>query len=166
MKLTEYLAIYAAFLSTFIFVWNIFQARSRVRLRIVVGVDNAVIGVYVFIQNTSLHAVHLAGLTMLYPLVNTSLWGKVNHLLKYRQYPTNVGWVHTSLSYYGVADGFPLTLEARSSHKLFISDLVLKQLLQQSLRPAVRAKVQDALWRNTYSQTFVVDWHHNREGNT
>src|SRR5262245_29635405 len=91
LRLTDYLAIYAAILSTFIFGWNFWSSRTRVRIRFMPGLDSvdgdAQTGAYVSIQNCSSHTVHLAALSILYPYRKKSIAHHILHTVKYRRWP-------------------------------------------------------------------------------
>lgn len=69
MRFTDYLAIYAAILSTSVFLWNILQSRPRVVVDLLPGLDDSAAkprtGVYVVIRNVSSHDVYLAGIDIL-----------------------------------------------------------------------------------------------------
>jgi len=158
MNLTDYLAIYAAVLSTVVFLWNLASARPKVRVMVIPGVhEEKGVGAYIFVQNTSAHTVHLSSLSLLYPYTHTTLKEWLSHILRYRRWPQNVGWVHTRLKEYGIADGLPLALEARKAHEVFIPQEKLDFLLQDAARREIRAGVQDELWRDTYSKPFKFD---------
>jgi len=158
LKLTDYLAIYAACLSTFVFAWNITRSIPRYKIDIVFGTkgdnDNIEHGVYIGIKNPSPYTVHLAGVELLYRYKESSLIRKITHFLKYRRIPWAVDWVHTSLSNYKLKDGCPLALESGKSHLVFVPNEVLEQILNDSINRNIKACVQDQLWRNKYSQKF------------
>ncbi len=162
MKVTEFLAIYAAALSTTVFLWNLSRSRSRIAVKLVLGVSDGAgevqSGAYIAIQNVSPHTVHLSSLSILYPYRNANLIDKVTHLFRYRRLPRTVGWVHTKLDYFSVEDKLPISLEARQSHHVFVPDPVLDRILHDAIRREIRANVQDALWRSTYSGRLRVTW--------
>ncbi|MFC6633648.1 hypothetical protein [Microbulbifer taiwanensis] len=168
MKLTEYLAIYAAALSTIVFFWNILSSRPRLRIRILPGThgddENIEMGVHISVQNTSAHVIHVSNSSVLYPHMTTTLMDKVKHLIKYKRLCTTVGWVHSDLSYYDVKDKFPASIEARKPHDIFIPERALGNILTDASSREIRFGVQDALWRSTYSKSFKIDWH--LEGST
>lgn len=158
MKVTEYLSIYAASLSTIVFLWNTRRAIPRYKVEIISGSDEIdgefIHGIYISVKNPSPHSVHLAHLDLLYPYKKTNLIEKIFHFIKYRRLPVSVGWVHTSLSHYDVEDGFPLSIESGKSHGFLVPDKVLKKLLKDSYKQEVKASVQDQLWRRKYSKKF------------
>jgi hypothetical protein len=77
MKLTELLAIYAAGLSTIVFIWNVSRTIPRFKVDIVFGVhgrgEDIDHGIYVGVSNPSPHTVHLAGIYLLYRYKKASL---------------------------------------------------------------------------------------------
>lgn len=162
LKFTDYLAIYAAILSSLVFVWNIVNSRPRIRVEMVVGSngdgDQIQFGVYVSIKNVSAHAVHLSNVSLLYPYEKSGIGKKLGHLIRFRTLPRTVGWVHTSLSNYKIKDGCPLSIDARKSHGIFIPNAVLKEVFTDAVRHELKAVVQDQLWQNTYSGIFKVNW--------
>jgi hypothetical protein len=163
MKLTEYLAIYAAALSTIVFFWNILSSRPRLRIQILPGTngddDNIEMGVHISVQNTSAHVIHVSNSSVLYPHMKTTLLDKAKHFLKYKRLCTTVGWVHSDLSFYDVKDEFPASIEARKSHDIFIPERALEKILKDASSRELRFGVQDALWRSTYSKAIKIDWH-------
>jgi hypothetical protein len=158
LKLTELLAIYASCLSTIVFAWNISRAIPKFRVDIMFGThssdDDIDQGVYIGVRNPSADTVHLSGIYILYRYRDTRLIELISHFFKYRRWPRTVGWVHTSLSCFGLKDEWPLALEAGRSHKVFVSNEVLEKILADSVDRYIKAKVQDQLWRNKYSRKF------------
>ncbi|MFT7293016.1 MAG: hypothetical protein ACI87Q_000862 [Pseudohongiellaceae bacterium] len=162
MTLTDYLAIYAASLSTLVFFWNFVSARPRLKVRLSPGSkvdgDKVLFGVYVSIQNISAHTVHVSHLSLLYPYQDASLKEKLLHVAKYRRMPKTVGWVHTSPEYFDVDRGLPISVEARSSHDVFVPDEALEEIFEVAVARRIRAIAQDALWQNTYSNILDMSW--------
>jgi hypothetical protein len=160
LKTTEYLSIYAAILSTGVFLWNMFKAIPKIKVDVVHAVhdDNGELkhGVYISTRNPSSHTVHLAGIDILYPYKKRKLKDLIVHLFKYRRIPRAMGWVHCSVSNYGIKDGCPLALEAGKSHNVFVSNELLEEILSDSTGREIKASVQDQLWRNKYSKEFSV----------
>ena len=160
MKITELLAMYAACLSTIVFIWNVIRAIPRVKVKIVFGTSEVegeyMSGVYISIQNPSSHTVHLSNISILYPYKKDRFIDLIAHILKYRQFPWNVGWVHSNLSNYELEDKCLLSLEAGKSHNVFVPQGVLEKIFEHSERREIKAVVQDQLWRNRYSRKFKV----------
>lgn len=126
MKVTEILAIYAALLSTIVFVWNIIRATPRIKVEVIFGTDKIdgeyVSGAYISVKNPSPHTVHLSNVSILYPYKKKKIFELVTHALKYRRLPLSLGWVHSSLSNYEIEDGCPLALESGKSHGILVSE--------------------------------------------
>lgn len=158
MKVTEILAIYAALLSTIVFVWNIIRTIPRVKIEVIFGTDKIkgeyVSGAYISIKNPSPHTVHLSNVDILYPYKKNKLIDLVMHTLKYRRLPLSVGWVHSNLSNYEIDDGCPLALEPGKSHGILVPESTLEKIFEDSERKEIKAVVQDQLWRNKYSRKF------------
>ena len=158
MKTTDYLAIYAAVLSTLVFFWNVLQSRPRVRVDLVHGLegtgDAVRSGIYIFVRNLSSHDVHLTNIDILYPYRIADLQERLAHLWRFRRLPRTVGWVHSSLSNYSLESGCPVCLEARTSHKVFIPQPVLEEMLSKATDRTLMAGAHDQLWNTVYSRKF------------
>lgn len=158
MKLTEYLAIYAASLSTITLVWNIINSRPRVKVDVVVGTSDVdgktQLGVYIIARNISSHDVHLSSVSFLYSYKDASLIERLAHIWKFRRIPRRINWVHSSLAYYSIESGCPIQLEARTSHRVFIPIARLEEMLSKTHKKQIIAHVQDQLWNDFYSKPF------------
>lgn len=158
IEISKLLSIYAACLSTIVFVWNMQKAIPRYKVDLIAGVtgedDNLEHGIYVSIKNPSPHIIHLANVQMLYPIRNEGLLEKVKFILKHQRLPKTVGWCHTSLTYYGVNDGCPIALESGKSHAVFVPNKAIEEILEDAIERKVKAVVQDQLSRNKYSKSF------------
>ncbi len=154
MKATEWLAIYAAMLSTIIFAWNIFQSRPRLKVMIVVGVEDHGIGAHISVQNRSSHTIHLANISIMYRDRKPTLKEWFYHAWEYKRIPRRLGWVYSSLSNHGIPDGCPLALEARNSHHVFVPEEVLEGVFQGASERRIIAVVQDKIWNSVYSNLF------------
>lgn len=167
MKVTDYLAIYASVLSTIAFLWNVIQARARIKVDLLPGVEvlgpDVRHGVYVIIRNVSSHDVHLAGVDVLYKYRATRLKDQIAHLRESKRWPRTEGWVHVGLEDLSIQSGCPLRLEARRCHRLLIPNSVLDHLRPKSVGGEIMAHVQDQLWNDYYSKTLAVwkDWNRN-----
>jgi len=160
LKITEFLAVYAACLSSIVFIWNVVRTVPRVNVKLILGVETVnkeyISGVYICIQNPSPHTVHLSNISVLYPYVKKELKEIVLHALKFKRFPWRLGWVHSSLSNYKLEDGCPLSLEAGKSHNVFVPQKILEEIFKDSERREIAAVVQDQLGRNKYSRKFEV----------
>ncbi|MGP9807747.1 hypothetical protein ACT3TQ_07295 [Halomonas sp. AOP12-C2-37] len=160
LKLTEFLAIYGAVLSSFVFLWNVLKSRRKVAVKLIYGIegeeDDIKTGVYVFIQNPSTQVVHISGLSILHPWRKTNIFKVILESIKHRRWFSTYGWVHSNLSLYKVDDGCPISIEPGHSHKVLIPDDVLNEMLEDSVSREIMASVQDQLWNETCSKPFEV----------
>lgn len=158
MKTTEIFSIYAACLSTIVFIWNVKRSIPKFKVRIVFGGEEIdgeyVSGIYISIKNPFPHTIHLSNVSLLYPYEKSKWIDLVTHVLKYRRFSKSVCWVHTSLSNYELDDKCPLALESGQSHNVFVPDEILEKILEDSYQREIKAVVQDQLWRNKYSRKF------------
>ena len=161
LKFPDILAIYAACLSTIVFIWNVSRTIPRIKVRLTFGMDEIdgeyKHGVYVSVQNPSSKVVHLSNILILYPYKNTIFFDLIRHAFKYRRIPFNESWVPSSLSLYGFDDKLPVSLDPGKSHNFLIPQDVVDEILKNSVRHELKAVVQDQLWRNRYSRTFKVN---------
>jgi hypothetical protein len=162
MRFTDYLAIYASILSTSVFAWNVLQSRPRLKVDVLPGSNGQEaefqMGIYIFVRNISPQAVHLAAVDILYPYKKQSVPERFTHMWRYRRIPRRIGWVHTSLSFYDVDSECPVSLEPRTSHKIFIPNSAAERILGKASERFLIAHAQDQLWNNAYSRPFrVVD---------
>lgn len=159
MKVTDYLAVYAALLSTLVFVWNVVQSRPKVRVDLIFGLDekgdDLRSGVWIVIRNLSSHDVHLAGIDLLYKGTTPSTWQRLKHMWRFKSLARRMSWVHSSLSLYGLESGCPLKLEARKSHQVFVPEKVTEKIFAKAVNRDLIACVQDQLWNNVYSSRFA-----------
>lgn len=158
LKFTDYLAIYAAILSSVVFLWNVLQSRPRLKVDLLFGIETidgkTTSGISVVVRNTSSHDIHLAAIGLLYPYIEVGVKGRLLHLWRYKRWPNRVGWCHTSLSNYSIKDGCPMCLEARKSHHVLVPEAVIEQVLSAATQGSIIAAVQDQLWNNVYSRPF------------
>lgn len=158
MKITEYLAIYAAVLSTLVFLWNVLQSKPKIKVDLIFGIegqgDQLRSGAYIFVRNLSSHDVHLSNFSILYPYRKAGLKERLVHLWKYKRMPKRIGWVTSSLSNYSIEDGCPIRLAARKSYSVFIPDTSIEAMLTDATHRSLMGCVQDQLWQNTYSREF------------
>ena len=111
-------------------------------------------GIYLKVRNPSPHTVHLAGLDLLYRYKKANFIDQLEHLLKYRRWPSSVGLVHAGLVNYGLKNECPIVLESGKSYDVFVSNKILEKILSDSVDRYIKAKVQDQLGRNKYSKRF------------
>lgn len=158
MKITAFLSIYAAFLSTIVFAWNIRKAIPSYKVEIVFGIDKVddeyVSGAYISIKNPSAHTVHLSNISILYPIGKRGLVEKIKHVFKYRRLPLAVGWCRSSLADYEIDDKCPIALEPGKSIGVLVPGKMLEKIFEHCEVRKIKASAQDELWRNKYSRKF------------
>ncbi len=154
------ISIYAAVLSTAVFIWNVRNAKGRVKANLVYGVektgDEYVSGIHVAIQNHSNKSVYVRSVSVLYPYRKKEWFERVRHLFKYRNWPSTVDWVQTSPSYEKIETGLPKIIEPGDSHGFLLPEDKLAELTESRISAKIKVCVQDALWRNTYSNP--IEW--------
>jgi hypothetical protein len=158
LKITDYLAVYAAILSSVVFLWNVVQSRPRFKVDLLFGIDTVdgatTSGASIVVRNTSSHDIHLAAIGLLYPYARVGAIEKLTHLWRYRRLPRRSGWCQTNLSNYSINDGCPMCLEARKSHHVLVPKEVIEKILKGAIQDRLIATVQDQLWNNVYSWPF------------
>lgn len=158
LKLTDYLAVYGAALSTLVFVWNARKSTPQIRVRIAYAVDTVdgetKGGIGISIQNPSTSTAHITGVSFVYPWRRGALRDRFIHLVKYKRLPVRIGWCHTALSNFDLSDECPASIEPAKSHWIFVPKEVVEKLLSDAYERRFVVQVQDALWRNKYSKPF------------
>jgi len=158
MRLTDFLAVYGAGLSTATAVWNYFRVRAKVRVRLIFALEiikgESQDGIGISIQNLSAQTVHIARVSLLYFLATPTLRDRLRRLIRFKQISRSHGWCYCALSNFGVEDGCPASIESGKSHWIFVGHDVIDGLLERAQSRRIKAVVQDPLWRNTYSKAF------------
>jgi hypothetical protein len=158
MRLIDLLAIYGAGLSTTTAVWNYSRTRPQVRVVLIFALEEVEgepqTGIGISIQNVSSQTVHIANVSFLYPFARSRFRDKLKHFIHLKRIPRNDGWCHSNLSLHGINHGCPVSIEPGKSHWIFVRHELLGTLLEGARSNRVKAVVQDALWRNTYSKAF------------
>lgn len=153
-KLTDFFAIYGAILSTFIFIWSAIRMKAKIKIKIVAGSGEfngkEDIGVVISVQNHSSKLVHLSNIMLLYPYQKKGL--KVFNTILFKHY----NWVYVNLSKYKIKNELPLSLDPGKSYNLFVPEMILNQILNDSFNKEIKAVVQNQLWKNQYSKKFQV----------
>ena len=116
--------------------------------------DKYVSGIYVSLQNSSSHTVHISGVDILYRYRRGTFIERIKHAWEFKRIMRCVGWIHYPLNMHGVETGLPVSLEAHKSHMIFISDERLDDILEDALERRIIASAQDTLWRTKYSKKF------------
>ncbi|MEZ6029250.1 MAG: hypothetical protein R3C46_05820 [Hyphomonadaceae bacterium] len=164
MKFTEWIAVYAAILSTLTFLWNLNVSRSKVKVSILPGLDKPDaegkerFGVYVAVRNPSNHTVHITSIGIVHNYRPVSLVETVLHSLEFRRWNRYTLWVHTSEPFENIETGAPVSIEPRSSHVFFVPEEAIKRMVENEPHSTGRfaAVAQDALWRNKYSRPYKL----------
>jgi len=155
---TDYVAIYGAALSAIVATWEYFRGRSKVRVLLIFAIGDVngetQHGIGISIQNPSGHVVHLTNVSLLYPYTKLSLWGRLKNVIRFKRVLRTDGWCHSTLSFHGVEDGCPVSVEPGKSHYIFVRHETLEKVLADAHSRRLKAVVQDALWRNKYSKAF------------
>jgi len=154
LRPTDWLAIYAAALSTIVFAWNVIRSRPRLKVLVMFGFEGGVGGASISVINRSPHTVHLAGISILYRYNRPSLREWAVHAWRFKRLPRRLGWVHSSLSNYEINDGCPHTLEARDSHHVLVPEKILEAIFLEASERKIMAVAQDKIWNNVYSNVF------------
>lgn len=160
MKITDYLAIYGAVLSTAVFMGTVWKARRRLVVEMMPGAlsgDDDTAGIYSVIrivnrQSVPIRADHVG---LLWPYRKVTFAEKVGYVLKYRRAWRTLGWVHGSLPESTMAD-LPKVIEAGHSHLIWVRHEDLEDLLRNDRAAQCMASAQDGVGRNFYSKVFRV----------
>ena len=161
MKLTDYLAMYAAFISTFVLVWNIRNSRPDFKVKLMHGIGESKdgtrgMGLFAYVENSSSKPVFIKPIGFLTLSEKPSLWSRFKHTIKYKRYVRAQGWVHGHLDGYGIEQETETKLEPGQSFSVFISMETFNQIAQKSGTRTIRAFAQNALGENRYSSSIEV----------
>jgi len=160
VKITEALSIYAAVLSTIVFLWNMRKAVPSYKVEMVFGTEiideEYISGIYISVKNPSAHTVHLSNISILYPFGERGFLEKLKHTLKYRRLPFTVGWCSSSLSNYDIDDKCPIALEPGKSVGILLPESTLENIFKECEKKIIKVSVQDELWRCKYSKKMNI----------
>lgn len=154
MTPTDWIAAYAAVVSTVVFGWQLKQSRPQVKVVVAFGVKEGEVGAWVSVQNLSSHALNLGSLTVMYPWRKIGLWRRLRDIATYRRFDRHPGWVHTHLSLYKFDAQLPDSIGPHDSCDVLIPERVLQLILKDASEDMIVVKVQDAVWRDHYSNRF------------
>ena len=79
---------------------------------------------------------------------------KLKDIVKYKRLQRYIGWVHCGYIFDNIKNGFPVSIEPRNAHEIFILEERIREMLSASKVNTFAAVVQDALWRDKYSPIF------------
>ncbi len=160
MEITDYLAFYAAALSTVIAYWNVNSSRAHIELELVPGLSKSeegyISGVYLSIKNPSNRTVHINSVSLIYPYRRISWKEKVVSAIKYRRVFRYEGWVHNGMVFDKIETDLPVSIEPRKSHSIFLPSFIISEMVADDGAKRFAAVAQDALWRNKYSEAIDV----------
>lgn len=173
--LKDLATVYAAVLSTIVFVWNMRNSKPKFSVEIVHGVDGAENearhGIFIFIKNPSLQKVHIESVALLFPTKDASTlkqfdrnrlgrrgyyWNILRRFFKRKYERKYAHWVHTHLVFKNVKTALPVSIESRNSHRIFVPEANLKEMLSEAPNGVFAAMASDALWRRSYSAPFAM----------
>lgn len=154
---TDWIATYAALVSTVVFWWQLKQSRPQVKVVVLLGFERDGVGAFISIQNLSTHPLNLAGIAVLYPWAEVGLKRRIRDAITYRRWDRHPGWVTTFLSHYGHEVDLPNSVGPYDSCSVFIPEHILWELFKDASEHKIVVKVQDAVARDHYSNEFRYD---------
>ena len=158
MKNFDYLALYAAILSTINFLWGIYKESPKVKAYLIHGsaeIEGKLVGgIYLNVQNPSIQTLHISNILILYPYKKNSFRNILCDIWKNKRLSSRICWTHSSLSMFGLSAGCPLSLESGKSHRVFIPDAILQTIFNDAVRKELKCVVQDEVRKSKYSQIF------------
>lgn len=158
LKLTDWLSVYAAVLSTVIFVWKLLQRRPRFKVIVAHGIEGKNVGACVIVQNRSSHTVHLAGASVLYH-EHTASWREwLGYVKQFKRIPKRLGWVYVASPTFNVDRSCPVAIQAFDSHRFIIQESIVEEILGKGIDRRLIVVAQDRLWNKAYSNPFYYDW--------
>jgi hypothetical protein len=149
-KFTDFIAIYAALLSTLVFVWNFRNSQPRFKVELFSGFKEQEHGVFIDIKNPSSQVVIINVVWLLFPLRTAKLVEKVTNLCRFKRLP-HLDWVRGSIFAEVIATELPVSLAPRNSHRIFIPEAKIREMLQRTPSTSFAAGVRDALGGSKYS---------------
>lgn len=154
--LVGFSAVWGAILSTILAFLKYFDSLPSINIEIVPGInsDNQE-GIFISIKNPSNRKVFVTGISLAYKYKKVIFWKKILNALKYKRMKFFNGWVHNHLVFDGVEIGLPIAIEPLNSHMIFLPIKQLEDMLVGDMSKPFIAVVQDALWKNAYSKTFI-----------
>lgn len=153
LKATDWIAIYAALVSTWVFGWQVRQARPRIIVSAMGGLVNDDYGAYISIRNNSVHAIKIESCSLLYQSRKQPLWSWLKVVWQFKRVPRFHGWNIRFLP-----DSLKLELPARlapyDSLNIFIPESALLDLFGGGSERRLIFKIQDAMWKDYYTNEF------------
>lgn len=155
LKVTDYLAIYGALLSTGVFVWTLWRARKRIAVSLVPSFGKATDGsdgngYVIMIRNLSTVPVQISNVGLSWPTRKPTMRGRLRYLIRYRRIRW-INWTHASLPPTSVART-PVVVESGQSHLVWIDREGLAYLRERAIGDPVAATVSDGVYRRYRSR--------------
>jgi len=154
---TDWIATYAALVSTVVFWWQLKQSRPQVKVVVMLGFQDDSLGAWITVQNLSTHPLNLAGINVLYPWEVVGFKRRIKNAITYRRWNRYSGWVNTFLTNYGHEVDLPGSVGPYNSCSVFIPERILKAMFKDATEHKIVVRVQDALSRDHYSNEFRYD---------
>ena len=158
MELTEFLALYAAIVSTGMLGWSVYQSRASYKVEVNHALydvrEEAKGGIAIKALNHSPQAVHLQGFLLIAGNEKTNLLKKGNHIFPVRNMHILGAVEYASLEKYSVDDQCPITLGSGESHIVNIPLEALIEIRKLTNTSKLFACVQDQLGKKIYSKAF------------
>ena len=152
----DWVAIYAAILATFVAVRDYRSSRNKLKVTVSFGVDadrfDEVCAV-IRVMNVGNHPLILFHAGMLWEYRKVTIFDRCKHIIRFRNSPMRMGWVHGRLPETEVGYDFPKRIEPKNSADFWIPFSAIEQGSDDD-RSVFVASAQDALGRNSYSKPF------------
>lgn len=159
LELTKYLAVYAAVLSTIVFLWNVKQARSTFRVHLAFAFGHSkgetVPGLLVDIQNPSSHTVHLVDVSFITRFKSGIRFKNIMRFIRSRDPLALSSCFEMRFPPHLIDTGLPVSVQPRASHTIFVPCVTVEKYLVASDDGIIQVAIRDALGRKRYSQKFV-----------
>lgn len=159
LELTKYLSIYAAVLSTIVFLWNVRQARSTFRVRLAFAFDHfegeTVPGLLVDIQNPSSHAVHLVEVSFLTRFMSGTRLKSILSFFRSCDPLSLSSGIEMRFPPSLVDSRFPASVPPGASHTIFVPCITIEKHLVGLDDRRIQVAIRDALGRRRYSPKYV-----------
>lgn len=161
MKLTEYLAIYAAIMSSVVFFWNVRKSRPNFRVKVSHGIGDQkdgtkTAGFVASVENMSAQTVFIKPISILIFKENPTLKDRWTFLRKYKRYSRTQGWVFGNFENFDIEQDRQNKLEPGQSFSVFIPASVCKVIAEHSKSTIFRAYAQNELGENRYSKDMEI----------
>ncbi len=154
LKLTDFLAVWGAVLSTLTFAMTVVRARPRLKVNLVAGFENDRPCMYIYARNVSSLRVRIETITLLYRPARVPAWRRLIDVLRYRRrypYPSWQIWFPSSRD---VDTGCPVFVEPHASYRCILPDAAVLEVMRNSADGRIVAKVQDSLWKDYHSKAY------------